>query len=907
MEIAKLGLVIDPSGAVKGKDAGVKAAEALAAAMERAADRIERATSKMGESAQKGGEQAAKGAEKADKALDQLGKNKGFSNLANQAKQAGAGVASSFGQMVQAAAMMRGGVTGAIAGIGSAFSSLVSQVGQVAKSVWEAGKSGTGLRAIGAGAKAAAVGIGALTVATGALLAILLPLVAAGVALHSAFTLIADGVNLSADFETYEIQFANLLGSFEKAEERMKSLADFANSTPFELPEVAKASITLEAMGRGALSGEESLRMVGDAAAKANVPFDELGVTVGRLYANLKAGATAGVELNRLSDIGLLAPDVKLALMELSESANEGGKNFAKLWAMVESELQKAKGSTQLMALSFKGLVSTMGDSWNELKRTIGEPFRDALKPLVGDLTGLIDQLTAKALALQPAIRAALDEVVLAVRVMEQDGGLGVALEAGIDTAMQVLERGLTAAGEVAKDVMNRAGWELVNQLEKLNSSGFWKGLQDTLYNAAAEFVNVMIRGVNEVAANANTIAKVLSPAYALASAASGTGPPKMAEIATKKIEALALGEKPGIRSFGDVYGAMPDAPQTAAQAEYAARRQKEAERLAAERAAGRDDTLVAPGAPTAIPTDLLAQVQKKKSGGGGGQSEFDKMKGEAERVISDIATPQEELDKQLASLSKLKDAGLLTADQFQRAVEKSKTDYVEAMGQMAKASEDAAKRNQTALQRLLSDWGNLRKQVDEASVGMANSLADNLTTGLVAMMDGTKSAKEAFADMAKSIVADILQITMRLMVQYAIQSALGMVVGTPSVPVAVPVAHDGGEVGSVRRTRAVGAGAFVGAMRYHTGGQVGLKPGEEPAILEKGETVLSKEDTAAMKKRLAGDTSQPTNQQQGQGVTIVNVVDPRQVEEYLATNPNAILNVMAKNSGTIRRMLATT
>jgi hypothetical protein len=228
-------------------------------------------------------------------------------------------------------------------------------------------------------------------------------------------------------------------------------------------------------------------------------------------------------------------------------------------------------------------------------------------------------------------------------------------------------------------------------------------------------------------------------------------------------------------------------------------------------------------------------------------------------------------------------------------------------MGQMAKASEDAAKRNQTALQRLLSDWGNLRKQVDEASVGMANSLADNLTTGLVAMMDGTKSAKEAFADMAKSIVADILQITMRLMVQYAIQSALGMVVGTPSVPVAVPVAHDGGEVGSVRRTRAVGAGAFVGAMRYHTGGQVGLKPGEEPAILEKGETVLSKEDTAAMKKRLAGDTSQPTNQQQGQGVTIVNVVDPRQVEEYLATNPNAILNVMAKNSGTIRRMLATT
>lgn len=36
-------------------------------------------------------------------------------------------------------------------------------------------------------------------------------------------------------------------------------------------------------------------------------------------------------------------------------------------------------------------------------------------------------------------------------------------------------------------------------------------------------------------------------------------------------------------------------------------------------------------------------------------------------------------------------------------------------------------------------------------------------------------------------------------------------------------------------------AAAFAGAPRFHSGGGVGLKPGEVPAVLQKGEIVLPK------------------------------------------------------------------
>jgi hypothetical protein len=55
-----------------------------------------------------------------------------------------------------------------------------------------------------------------------------------------------------------------------------------------------------------------------------------------------------------------------------------------------------------------------------------------------------------------------------------------------------------------------------------------------------------------------------------------------------------------------------------------------------------------------------------------------------------------------------------------------------------------------------------------------------------MSIMDGTKSVKEAFGQMAKAIIADIMKMIIKLLIQKAIMAAMGMAdggVATPSGP----------------------------------------------------------------------------------------------------------------------------
>lgn len=75
-------------------------------------------------------------------------------------------------------------------------------------------------------------------------------------------------VGKATQMETLETAFVPLLGGIDQAKARMKDLSQFAASTPFEIPEVGKASTVLETLTKGALYTGEGLRMVGDVASR---------------------------------------------------------------------------------------------------------------------------------------------------------------------------------------------------------------------------------------------------------------------------------------------------------------------------------------------------------------------------------------------------------------------------------------------------------------------------------------------------------------------------------------------------------------------------------------------------------------------------------------------------------------
>ena len=125
--------------------------------------------------------------------------------------------------------------------------------------------------------------------------------------LATAFTGVATGVlvkglfNIGSELETVTIKFETLLGSTTKAKKRLEEIEQFSQKTPFQFPDVAKASALLETFGGEVLATGKNLKLVGDASAISGQKIDELSVHFGRLSDGLKNNRAVGESLMRFS------------------------------------------------------------------------------------------------------------------------------------------------------------------------------------------------------------------------------------------------------------------------------------------------------------------------------------------------------------------------------------------------------------------------------------------------------------------------------------------------------------------------------------------------------------------------------------------------------------------------------
>jgi hypothetical protein len=111
------------------------------------------------------------------------------------------------------------------------------------------------------------------------------------------------------------------------------------------------------------------------------------------------------------------------------------------------------------------------------------------------------------------------------------------------------------------------------------------------------------------------------------------------------------------------------------------------------------------------------------------------------------------------------------------------------------------------------------------------------------------KSGKLDFRDLVTSMIADLAKLAARRFILGPIASALSGALGGAGGLFA-DILHAGGTVGSPGPGRMVPAMAFAGAPRMHSGGWAGLKPDEVPAILQRGERVLSRREAAGYGQR---------------------------------------------------------
>ena len=157
------------------------------------------------------------------------------------------------------------------------------------------------------------------------------------------------------------------------------------------------------------------------------------------------------------------------------------------------------------------------------------------------------------------------------------------------------------------------------------------------------------------------------------------------------------------------------------------------------------------------------------------------------------------------------------------------------------------------------------QKMEDISASGVGDFLVD------LAMR--TKKFKEAFADMVRSFVSGVLRMaaqeTALRMVRQLLGGWGGSVGAVQREAIPVGTLHTGGMAGRATRRIQVSPLLFGAAPRYHSGGIAGLNPDEVPAILQTGERVLSRKQTAAYDASGGGSLR----------VEIINRGSPAQVE----------------------------
>lgn len=160
-------------------------------------------------------------------------------------------------------------------------------------------------------------------------------------------------------------------------------------------------------------------------------------------------------------------------------------------------------------------------------------------------------------------------------------------------------------------------------------------------------------------------------------------------------------------------------------------------------------------------------------------------------------------------------------------------------MRELAAASGDpeAAER----IKEIEIELEDLGKTAKVAANEMKQSLRDAGEEAFSSFLDGTKSAKDAFEDFISDIRRKAADLIAERLFDKIFQT--GSTTGGGFFKQLFSAFHTGGIVGAGGFKMRVPAIAFAGAPRLHEGGIAGLASDEVPAILRRGEEVLTRND----------------------------------------------------------------
>lgn len=185
-------------------------------------------------------------------------------------------------------------------------------------------------------------------------------------------------IKSAAEFEQNRIAFDTMLGSAEAGSKMLKKLSDFAQATPFTLPDVVQGAKQLLAYNIEAEKVIPTFKALGNIAAgvgKDKLP--QLVLAFGQVRA---AGKLTGMELRQFTEAGvplldLLAKQSGKTAAEIKESMENGAAiSFAEVEKAIFSASQKGGKFFNLLdkqSKTFGGTVSNLQDAIGRFARQV--------------------------------------------------------------------------------------------------------------------------------------------------------------------------------------------------------------------------------------------------------------------------------------------------------------------------------------------------------------------------------------------------------------------------------------------------------------------------------------------------------------------------------------------------------
>jgi uncharacterized protein (TIGR02594 family) len=245
-----------------------------------------------------------------------------------------------------------------------------------------------------------------------------------------------------------------------------------------------------------------------------------------------------------------------------------------------------------------------------------------------------------------------------------------------------------------------------------------------------------------------------------------------------------------------------------------------------------------------------------------------------ADQPVADLTAQREAIQKQIKFFNETGQFSLAdnlkpqlseVNDRLNEAIEKAKAFYAALAGDGAEA--EAARNNlgltkdqvanvtlglesaQAATQTLGYVMGVSLDDAAQQFASGATSAFDKFAQAVAAGANVFRSIKNAFLGFASDFLRQIAQMIEQQIIFNLVSGLLRSFGGATGSANGVGAigglqAHDGGIIGGAGPVaRMISPSLFDVAMRYHLGGVAGLKPNEVPAILERGEEVLTRSD----------------------------------------------------------------